>query len=45
MITVYVDFDNTIVESNKKIIEILNNKYHTFKTEADLFNYNYNSID
>lgn len=44
MITVYVDFDNTIVESNKKIIEILNNKYHTFKTEDDLFDYNYNSI-
>lgn len=44
MNTIYLDFDNTIVESNKRIIEILNNKYHTSKTEADIKDYQFNSI-
>lgn len=44
MVTIYIDFDNTIVESNQKIIEILNKKYNTSKTEEDLKDYNYNSI-
>ena len=42
--TIYLDFDNTIVESNKRIIDMLNKKYGTSKTEDDLFDYNYNSI-
>ncbi len=44
MKTIYLDFDNTIVESNKRIIEMLNEKYGTSKTEEDLCDYNYNSI-
>lgn len=44
MTTIYLDFDNTIVESNKRIIEMLNSKYNTSKTEDDLHDYNYNSI-
>ena len=44
MITVYIDFDNTIVESNKRVIEILNNKYLLNNTEDDLNDYGYNSI-
>ena len=44
MITVYIDFDNTIVESNKRVIEILNKKYLLNKTEDDLNDYGYNSI-
>lgn len=44
MTTVYVDFDNTIVESNQKVIEILNSKYGTNKTEDDLEDYGYTSI-
>lgn len=44
MLTVYVDFDNTIVESNQKVIEILNNKYNLSKTEDDLVDYGYTSI-
>ena len=42
--TIYLDFDNTIVESNKRIIDMLNKKYGTSKTEDDLFDYNYNSF-
>lgn len=42
--TIYVDFDNTIVESNQKVIDILNKKYKTTKTEKDLKDYNFNSI-
>ena len=42
--TIYLDFDNIIVESNKRIIDMLNKKYGTSKTEDDLFDYNYNSI-
>lgn len=42
--TVYVDFDNTIVESNKRIIELLNKKYNLSKTENDLCDYGYKSI-
>ena len=44
MNTIYLDFDNTIVESNKRIIDILNNKYKISKSEKDLSDYNYNSI-
>ena len=44
MNTIYIDFDNTIVESNKKIIELLNKEYGLSKTESDLIDYNYNSI-
>lgn len=42
--TIYLDFDNTIVESNKRIIEMLNDKYNMDKTEDDLKDYNYSSI-
>ena len=42
--TIYIDFDNTLVESNKKIIELINNKYNVNKTEDDLIDYDYNSI-
>ena len=44
MKTIYLDFDNTMVESNKRIIEILNSKYHTSKTENDLKDYQFDSI-
>ena len=44
MTTVYVDFDNTIVESNQKVIEILNDKYGLNKSEDDLEYYGYTSI-
>lgn len=44
MTTIYLDFDNTIVESNKRVIEILNQRYGTNKTEDDLWDYGYNSI-
>jgi len=42
--TLYLDFDNTIVETNKRIIEILNNRYNLSKTEQDLKDYGYASI-
>lgn len=42
--TIYLDFDNTIVESNKRIIDMLNKRYNISKTEDDLADYNYNSI-
>lgn len=35
METVYVDFNNTIVESNRKILEILNERNDTLKTEEE----------
>lgn len=41
---VFLDFDNTIVESNKRIIELLNEKYGLNKTEDDLTDYYYTSI-
>ena len=44
MTTVYVDFDNTIVESNQKVIGILNDKYGLNKSEDDLEDYGYTSI-
>ena len=44
MKTVYVDFDNTIVESNHRVIEILNERYGLSKTEDDLVDYGYKSI-
>ena len=44
MIKVYLDFDNTIVESDKKMIEILNYRYHGDKTEADMEDYDYKSM-
>lgn len=44
MNTIYLDFDNTIVESNKRVIKILNDKYNISKTESDLTDYHFNSI-
>ena len=44
MNTIYLDFDNTIVESNKRVIDILNNRYNLSKTESDLNDYHFNSI-
>lgn len=44
MNTIYLDFDNTIVESNKRVIKILNDKYNISKTESDLSDYHFNSI-
>lgn len=44
MTTIYLDFDNTIVESNKKVIEILNKRYGENKSEEDLVDYGFNSI-
>lgn len=44
MTTVYVDFDNTIVESNQRAIEILNDKYGLKKSEDDFEDYGYTSI-
>lgn len=44
MITIYLDFDNTIVESNKRVIEILNERYGGSKNEEDLTDYGFNSI-
>ena len=44
MKTVYIDFDNTIVESNQRVIEILNERYGLSKTEDDLVDYGYKSI-
>ena len=44
MKTVYVDFDNTIVESNQRVIEILNKRYGLSKTEDDMVDYGYKSI-
>lgn len=40
----FIDFDNTIVESNKSIINILNKKYNLSKSEEDLKDYNFNTI-
>jgi len=42
--TVYVDFDNTIVESNQQVISILNRRYSLYKTEDDLNDYGFTSI-
>jgi len=44
VLTVYLDFDSTIVESNKQVINILNKRYNIRKTEDDLVDYGYNSI-
>ena len=44
METIYLDFDNTIVESHKRIIEIINNNYNVNKKESDLIDYGYKSI-
>ena len=44
MKTVYIDFDNTIVESNQRVIEILNERYGLSKAEDDLVDYGYKSI-
>lgn len=44
MNTIYLDFDNTIVESNQRVIDILNNRYNLAKSEADLNDYQFNSI-
>ncbi len=42
--TIFIDFDNTVVESNKRIIEMINDKYGLSKTEEDLKDYNFQSI-
>lgn len=44
MTTIYLDFDNTMVETNKRVIEILNNRYGENKSEDDLKDYMYHSI-
>ena len=44
MNTIFLDFDNTIVESNKRIIELLNCRYNLHKTEDDLSRYDYSDI-
>lgn len=44
MKTIYLDFDNTMVESNKRVIEILNKRYDLDKQESDLKDYGYCSI-
>lgn len=41
---VYIDFDNTIAESNQKIIDILNKMYNLEKTEEDLKDFGFKSI-
>lgn len=44
MKTIYIDFDNTIAETNKRVIDILNKRYNLNKTEDDLKDYGFNSI-
>ena len=46
MITLYVDADDTILDSSKTVIEILNEKYNLSpaKTILDLEDWNYHSI-
>lgn len=44
MITVYMDCDDTILNSSAAIIEILNEKYGVNKTLKDLRDYKYRSI-
>lgn len=38
------DFDNTIVRTAKRVIEILNERYGLSKTEHDLYDYGFKSI-
>lgn len=40
----YLDFDNTMVNSNKRVIEILNQRYGLNKEEKDLKDYDFRSI-
>lgn len=44
MITIYVDCDDTILNSSAVIIEILNSRYGVSKTIEDLRDYRYRSI-
>lgn len=46
MVTLYVDADDTILDSSKAVIEILNEKYNLSpaKTILDLEDWNYHSI-
>ena len=46
MVTLYVDADDTILDSSKTVIEILNEKYNLSpaKTILDLEDWNYHSI-
>lgn len=44
MQTVYLNFDNTIANSNQQVINILNQKFGLSKSKNDLKDYNYNSI-
>ena len=41
---IYLDFDNTMVNSNQKVIDILNQKYGLDKEEKDLKDYDFRSI-
>lgn len=41
---VYINFDNTVVEINRRVIEILNKNYNLSKTEDDLKDFEYMSI-
>lgn len=41
---IFLDFDNTLVESNKRIIEMINDKYNLNKSEKDLSDYYYSTI-
>ena len=46
MVTLYVDADDTILDSSKAVIEILNEKYNLSpaKTILDLEDWNYHPI-
>ena len=41
---VYINFDNTVAEINRRVIEILNKNYNLSKTEDDLKDFEYMSI-
>lgn len=42
--SLFVDFDDTMVESHKAIISLLNERYGVNKTEEDLIDWGYQSI-
>lgn len=44
MLKIFIDFDSTLVETNKRVVEILNANYNLDKTEDDVKDYNYQSI-
>lgn len=41
---VFCDFDNTLVMSDRTIIDMINKKYKTDKTESDIHDWGYRSI-